>query len=276
MVELRVLGAQDLKKLFGHGCSKQLVFSEKLTWRRSYRAEGGYTLVGLLVAVALFTIFSAMAMATLVVMNGTSLSLNRLGVSAEGAQASFLTVSRYLEYAVPPAALSQFSLTTTSCGSSSSSSSAFANTSPSTASTSTAVESVEFCSFGSENSTGLPNLYELEICPNTQPILKLMKLSNSYGSTLLVDQRRVICGNTGDPTSYLAFCTSPPSLSSTNNSQNPPLGCSFTPSKSEDPYVYLSIAIRAVPRSSNGDGSGAAPPTRVARLIKIKNVIGGG
>jgi len=276
MIGLHVLRVRSLRRLFRRSRLKRKDFSKNMAWRRSCGGDRGYTLVGLLVAIAIFAIFLAMAMTTLVAMNGSSLGSNRLGISSEDVQASFVTLARYLEYAVPPSALSKFSLTSQACRSLSSS--AFVETSQGTSLTSGTVESIEFCSFGTENSNGLPNLYELEICPKAQGVLKLLELSTSSGSpttTLLVDQGRVICGSAGGPTSYMAFCKSPPSLSM-SNSQTLPSGCSLSPpSTSNDPYVYLSIAVRAVPQRSDGHGLGTAPPTRLTRLIKIKNVMGG-
>jgi len=251
--------------------------------------NGGYTLVEMMVAMVLLLIFSAFAMTGMVIMNGSSASSTRLGTSAESSQAAFDTLARYLADSVAPASLSQnqLGLSGTGC-----SSSPFSSTSPSTspaflppAIAPSSGFSVQFCSYGIDNTSGRPSIYTLDICVNPGS----MELSGGPTGNILWTQDRVICpGGSAlrspfcksaatSSTGYEAWCT-PSSLlfcSAEPTSANTASVCSSSPASSPpgDPYLYLTLVVQSG-NSTNPGAPGAAPPTTISQVINLANLSG--
>lgn len=228
-------------------------------------AEGAYSLVEMLVALAVLGIFAVMTATSVVAMNGDSVGSVRLGTAAESAQQSANSLARYLEDAVAPVDLSQGQLQLP--GGCRNLSSAFVEASPAPSSGS----EFSFCSYGVANSSGSPAVYSLDLCANGSPALTLTGPSGEVP----ISQERVVCSSAGSagrvPVSYVAFCQTPPSLPA---SSAPPAGCSMTPPQgSSDPYLYLSLSVSAN-RSATASGEGAAAPTTITEVLNLPNLSG--
>ncbi len=232
--------------------------------------DQGYSLVEMLVALAMLGIFAAMAATSVVAMNGSSVSSARLGNAAQSAQASMDTLVRYLQGAVAPVDLSQGQLQLPNgCGTIQS---AFVALSPAPASG----IAVRFCSYGVSNTSGSPALYTLDLCAGGSPFLTL---SGPRG-TVPLSQARVDCYTTPSeaahvapvPLSYVAFCATAPALPA---AAVPPAGCTTEPPAggTGDPYVYVSLSVSAN-RVRGASGPGSAPATTIAEAVNLPNLSG--
>lgn len=243
-----------------------------------HRRNDGFTLVELLVAMGLFGIFSAMTATSVVIMNDSAVSFNRLGSAAETSQYAFSAVVGTLQDVVSASTLQSFD---TKYSASLDHSNCERGGIPITDLSSAGTGEIEFCSYGvTGTASAKPDLYSLDVCSNgaTTAPGSLTLTDKTTGHTVVsignvvcssapasppasppLRSGTLACPNQAEPESYVAFYTAQ--------------SCSFTVPISGVTSIFLSVTVSANPHGAIG-GGGSAPPTTISKVVNLPNLSG--